>query len=121
MKINQLVLQFLENQKKYSVQELRQQLTRFDKKQIPAADLSDVLDLLAGNRNDRGYILKVHDLSGSFERQAYFIDKARKEGGWTLDLIVFFSILVHCARIEPRLAMEQDSIFYSLLKNLVTR
>ena len=121
MKINQLVLQFLENQKEYSVQELQQQLTRFNKKKIPTADLSDVLDLLAGNRNDRGYLFRIYDLAGSFELQAYLLDKELKEGRWTFDHIVVFSILVHCARIEPRLITEKNSIFCSLLEYLTGR
>lgn len=80
MKTNPLLLQFLQNQTEYSVQELQQQLSRFSKKQIETSDLKDVLDLLSGDHNASGYLLKVHDLSGSFERQAYLLNKARKRG-----------------------------------------
>ena len=121
MNKKQLVLQFLENQKEYSVQELQQQLSRYSKKQVPTSDLKEVLDVLAGDRNDRGYLFRIYDLAGSFERQAYLLDKELKQGQWTFDHIVVFSILVHCARIEPRLITEENSIFCSLLEYLTGR
>ncbi len=117
---NELLEQFLAGQPQYNVAELQEQLSRFyDNKKIDVSDLKEVLDFLASDHNDRSYIMKIYDITGNFERQAYLLDKERHEGRWSFEHIVIFNILAHCARIEPRLIVEKLSYFRKMLEYLI--
>lgn len=119
---NELLEQFLAGQPQYSAEELQEQLSRFyDSKEIDVSELKEVLVLLASDHNDKGYIMKIYDITGNFERQAYLLDKARHEGKWSFEHIVVFNILAHCARIEPRLIVEKLSYFCKMLGYLIGR
>ena len=117
---NELLEQFLAGQPQYNVAELQEQLSRFyDNKKIDVSDLKEVLNFLASDHNDRSYIMKIYDITGNFERQAYLLDKERHEGRWSFEHIVIFNILAHCARIEPRLIVEKLSYFRKMLGYLI--
>lgn len=117
---NELLEQFLAGQPQYNVAELQEQLSRFyDNEKIDVSDLKEVLDFLASDHNDKSYIMKIYDITGNFERQAYLLDKARHEGKWSFEHIVVFNILAHCARIEPRLIVEKLSYFRKMLGYLI--
>ena len=117
---NELLEQFLAGQPQYNVAELQEQLSRFyDSKKIDVSDLKEVLNFLASDHNDKSYIMKIYDITGNFERQAYLLDKERHEGRWSFEHIVVFNILAHCARIEPRLIVEKLSYFRKMLEYLI--
>ena len=117
---NELLEQFLAGQPQYNVAELQEQLSRFyDNEKIDVSDLKEVLDFLASDHNDKSYIMKIYDITGNFERQAYLLDKERHEGKWSFEHIVVFNILAHCARIEPRLIVEKLSYFRKMLGYLI--
>lgn len=117
---NELLEQFLAGQPQYNVAELQKQLNRFyHNKKIEVSNLKKVLNLLASDHNDKRYIMKVYDITGNFERQAYLLDKERHEGRWSFEHIVVFNILAHCARIEPRLVIEKVSYFNKILEYLI--
>ena len=117
---NELLEQFLAGQPQYNVAELQEQLSRFyDSKKIDVSDLKEVLNFLASDHNDKSYIIRIYDITGNFERQAYLLDKARHEGKWSFEHIVVFNILAHCARIEPRLIVEKLSYFRKMLEYLI--
>ena len=116
----ELLEQFLAGQPQYNVAELQEQLSRFyDSKKIDVSDLKEVLNFLASDHNDKSYIMKIYDITGNFERQAYLLDKERHEGRWSFEHIVVFNILAHCARIEPRLIVEKLSYFRKMLEYLI--
>lgn len=119
---NELLEQFLAGQPQYGAEELQEQLSRFyDNSKIDVSDLKEVLALLGSDHNDKSYIMKIYDITGNFERQAYLLDKARHEGKWSFEHIVVFNILAHCARIEPILTFEKLSYFSKLLEYLAGR
>ena len=117
---NELLEQFLAGQPQYSVAELQEQLNRLrGNKGIDISDIKKVLSLLASNRYDKRYFFNVYEVTGNFERQAYLLEKSRKEGVWKNAHGTIFNILAHCARIEPRLIIEKPSFFFNLLNHMV--
>ena len=103
---NELLEQFLAGQPQYNVAELQEQLSRFyDNEKIDVSDLKEVLDFLASDHNDKSYIMKIYDITGNFERQAYLLDKERHEGKWSFEHIVVFNILNGPCKLGKRVKL----------------